>query len=364
MAVIDSTSPTLQALWAHYESQPERPGNRIGVSWLGKECPRALWYSYRWAAREKFSGRMRRLFQTGHLEELRVYADLLCIGLTVAPGPGFQLSLPPDQRTHEHARRALQAFVDAGGPQFALEHPSGHIGGYADGACLGVLEAPETWHMLEIKTHSAKSFADLSARGVQLAKPQHYVQVQAGMRMLGLERCLYIAVNKDNDDIHMERIRLERAFADLVIQRGVDAAFSPEPPERITSAKPDAPPCKWCPFAAFCFNVMEAAPAVSCRSCAWAVPEDAKGQLHDENGKPISWWSCRKHHKPLEIADQVAACDSHLYIPGMLPGHQLLEATEDHVEYACTSQGAVWRNGKGPRCITSRDMEVNGWLPF
>ena len=51
---------------------------------------------------------------------------------------------------------------------------------------LGLLEAPKTWHVAEFKTHSAKSFAELVAKGVVLAKPQHAAQMQVYMQLLSL----------------------------------------------------------------------------------------------------------------------------------------------------------------------------------
>ena len=62
---------------------------------IGNPCSRALWYGFRWAAQPEFSGRLYRLFQTGHLQEPRVYADLRAAGVTVYdtnPATGQQWS--------------------------------------------------------------------------------------------------------------------------------------------------------------------------------------------------------------------------------------------------------------------------------
>lgn len=52
------------------------------------------------------------------------------------------------------------------GRQFRVEAHGGHFGGSLDAVALGPLEAPKTWHVVEFKTHSAKSFAELVAKGV------------------------------------------------------------------------------------------------------------------------------------------------------------------------------------------------------
>ena len=53
---------------------------------------------------------------------------------------------------------------------------------------LGLLEAPKTWHVVEFKTHSAKSFRELAAKGVAEAKPQHWAQMQVYMHLTGITR--------------------------------------------------------------------------------------------------------------------------------------------------------------------------------
>ena len=43
----------------------------VGASSIGHKCERYLWYQFRWFFREKFNGRMLRLFDRGHREEAR-----------------------------------------------------------------------------------------------------------------------------------------------------------------------------------------------------------------------------------------------------------------------------------------------------
>ena len=43
---------------------------RLGASIIGRPCARQLWYSFRNLFDRTFSGRILRLFETGHLEEI------------------------------------------------------------------------------------------------------------------------------------------------------------------------------------------------------------------------------------------------------------------------------------------------------
>ena len=157
-----------------------------GASIIGKSCARALWYDFRWVTPSRFSGRLLRLFETGQLEEDRIVRNLRATGATV-------LELDPET-----------------GRQFRVEAHGGHFGGSLDGVAIGLLEAPKTWHVLEFKTHGVKSFADLTAKGVVLAKPQHAAQMQIYMHLTGITRALYMAVCKNTDALHIERVEADQ----------------------------------------------------------------------------------------------------------------------------------------------------------
>jgi hypothetical protein len=140
--------PTVEAVLAAYEADA---GNgfreHLGASVIGRECDRALWYEFRWATRATHAGRMLRLFETGRLEEDRLIRNLRRIGVTV-------LDLDPDT-----------------GRQWHVQAHAGHFGGSLDGVGLGIPEAPKTWHVIELKTHNARSFAELRTHGVRRPSP-------------------------------------------------------------------------------------------------------------------------------------------------------------------------------------------------
>ena len=161
----ETPTPTLTAIYADYEA---RQGNgfrdHLGASIIGKSCARALWYDFRWVTPARHSGRLLRLFETGQLEEDRLVRNLRATGATV-------LEVDPET-----------------GRQFRVEAHGGHFGGSLDGVAIGILEAPKTWHVLEFKTHGVKSFNELTAKGVVLAKPQHAAQMQIYMHLTGITR--------------------------------------------------------------------------------------------------------------------------------------------------------------------------------
>ena len=95
-------------------------------------------------------------------------------------------------------------------------------------------EAPRTWHVIELKTHNARSFAELRTHGVQKAKPEHWAQMQVYMHLTGLTRALYLAVCKDTDALYAERVRIDHAEAERLIERAGRIIFATRPPARIS----------------------------------------------------------------------------------------------------------------------------------
>ena len=196
-------SPTRDAIFAAYEAQAGsgfRP--HLGASLIGKDCECALWFDFRWTTRRQHPGRLLRLFETGQLEEARLVRNLRSTGATV-------LEVDPET-----------------GRQIRVEAHGGHFGGSLDGIALGLLEAPKTWHVLEFKTHSAKSFKELVAKGVRESKPQHFAQMQIYLHLTGLTRAMYLAVCKDTDELHVERIEHDPLVAQGLLDR---STVSPHP---------------------------------------------------------------------------------------------------------------------------------------
>lgn len=301
---------TLAAIWAHYEaSQDTGFREHLGASLIGAECTRQIWYSWRWTTRARHSGRLLRLFATGNLAEARFIADLRAAGVEV-------LDIDPDT-----------------GKQWQVRDESGHFGGSMDAVGVGFPEAPKTWHVCEFKTHNSKSFVELANKGVQQAKPQHFAQMQIYMHLTGMERAVYLAVNKNDDDLYLERVHYDAAFALRLVAKAHAIIASPQPPERI-SQDPAWFQCRWCDHAAQCHTGK--LPEFNCRTCACSTPVDGGA------------WRCERDGRTLNYADQVAACPAHLFIPGFIHGEQT-DADPDGlwIEYQMKN-GETWRDTAVP----------------
>ena len=265
-------SLTVQAIYKAYEDRRKpRFQRRLGASQIGGPCDRKLWYGFRWYAQgENFSGQMLRLFETGSREEQRFADNLRAIGCDV--------------------------HLNAGdGNQFEFVTKDGHLVCKIDGAAVGVIEAPKTWHVLEFKTHNEKSFKEIKSKGIRVAKFEHYAQCVVGMVLSGMSRCLYLAVNKNNDELYSERLRIEECKddADAILNRAKTIIEAAKPPERY-SDDPDDWTCKYCEFRGVCHDADE--PLATCRSCRFSAAAD-KGD-----------WVCTQHNKTLTFDEQQRPC--------------------------------------------------------
>jgi len=298
-----SPTPTLSAIYAAYEAQ-QGDGFRdhLGASLIGKPRARELWFDFRWATPARFEGHMLRLFETGQLEEARLVRNLRATGATV-------LEVDP-----------------ATGKQFRVSAHGGHFGGSLDAAAIGLLEAPKTWHVVEFKTHSVKSFADLTARGVCASKPRHFAQMQVYMHLTGMTRAMYVAVCKNDDALHIERVEADKAEGERLIAKAGRIIDAPRPPARV-SDEPTWFECRFCDHRGVCHD--GAAPAVNCRTCLHSTPIDGG-------------WRCARFDQPIGPQAQRAGCSKHLFIPDFIPG-EVVDAGDDFVTYRL-GDGSTWIN--------------------
>lgn len=284
MAVL--ATKTLEAIYAAYEAaQDDGFRAHLGASIIGRECPRQLWYAFHWATAVRHDGRLLRLFETGQLAEDRFEANLKAIGvniMTIDPGTGNQFRV-----------------VDHGG----------HFGGSMDGAAVGFPEDPETWMVVEMKTHGEKSFKQLVANGVEESKPEHYAQMQCYMGKTGMTKAFYVAVKKNTDDLYCEFIDFDQAKFDNLMTKAHTIIASDRPVERISNDEANWK-CKLCDHNQLCHN--DRAPEVNCRTCAHSTP------IIDDSDAGV--WRCELNHQPIPVDFQRRGCADHVYNP-MLISH-------------------------------------------
>jgi hypothetical protein len=314
MVALKMESDTVQAIYTAYASaHDEDERTYLGASIIGEECWRKLWYGFRWATvPEQFDGRMLRLFQTGHREEARIIDDLRRSSVEV-----------------------WETDPETGG-QFAVSEVGGHFKGHADGIAIGVKEAPKTPHLLEVKTHNAKSFKKLLAEGVRMTKPLHYAQMQTYMHLLSLTRALYVAHGKDDDALYAERVEYDSVYAAQIVAKAQSIITAARPPQKLHEdpTRKMAFGCVYCPALSVCHQ--GAWPRRNCRTCIEATPK------LDGDGR----WFCEHHKQDLTKEDQKQGCKAHRLIPELVNGEQVDCDPEKRTIVYAMNDGSTWVDGE------------------
>ncbi|WP_435018468.1 oxidoreductase [Tundrisphaera sp. TA3] len=300
----DERDPTLDAAdrALEAESLKELPRGYIGMSSVGEACSRMLYYRFRWAWRETFDAETLKLFDDGHRTEDLVIARLkLASQLTV---------VDRDPATGEQIRH---------------RDLDGHFSGGQDGEILGLLQAPKTRHILEVKATREKKFNELKAiirkvgqkAALRVWNPVYYAQAVLYMYYRGLTRHYTVVSTPGGRDWLGLRTEADTAFALQLRAKAQRIIKASEPPIRIGSSS-DCEDCRYCKFTGICHD--DVPPLRNCRTCLHSTPVEQGG------------WHCARWDKPLTVDDQREGCPVHLYIPGLVAG-EVLDAGDSWVRY-------------------------------
>lgn len=198
--------PTLEAadraLEARAATQPRRA--YLGMSSIGHPCSRKLWYDLNNPNPRPHDAATLKRFADGHASEA-----VMAERLRLVPG----LTLETE---------------DPNGNQWGFSDHGGRFRGHMDGAILGLLQAPKTWHVWEHKCVGEKKQAELvklkAEKGEKAALKAwdevYYAQACLYMHYSGMERhyltCAtpgtrtVVSVRTEHDPIHAAQL-IEKA---------------------------------------------------------------------------------------------------------------------------------------------------------
>ncbi len=143
-------------------------------------------------------------------------------------------------------------------------------------------------------------------------------QMQIYMELTGLTRAIYVAVCKDTDDLHIERIRADGDAAERLLAKAgrvIDARPTTDAHLRGSGlvGVPVLRPPRGLPR-------RTTPPPITCRSCLHATPVEG------------GWHCARWDRHAATMTDQRHACAEHLFIPDLVPG-EVVDAGDDYVVY-------------------------------
>lgn len=157
------------------QNEPER--DYLGFSEIGN-CQRYLWIKYHYPQlKEPMSEKQAIIFENGHWVE----------------------------------RKLIQQMRDAGRIITGQQKEASYFDGQFKGHIEGFFENhPEYGKVpFEIKGPNQSNFKELVKKGVKEKFYNYYVQAQINMYAHGFDKLVFIAENKDNQDLHEEVIFLD-----------------------------------------------------------------------------------------------------------------------------------------------------------
>jgi len=315
VALPQTPDPTLEladrALENSENSHPPRP--YLGMSSIGGACDRALWYGFRWASPKNFDAATLKRFADGHATEAVAIARLKAVDTLEV------------HDLHPVTQR-----------QFGFEDHQGHFRGHMDGVIFGLIQAPKTWHVLEIKAVSDPKFRELEKAKEKVGEKHalrewnetYYAQAVLYMEYADLNRHYTVVCTAGGRRWMSVRTEADKPEATRLRARALEIITTDSPPPRI-SEQPGWYVCRWCEHSATCHE--GAFPESNCRTCLHA---SAVG-----NGE----WHCARFDRNVPLDEQRQGCPAHLFIPPLINGEQI-DAGSDWVEYRM-KDGSIWRDG-------------------
>jgi len=235
--------------------------SHLGASEIGQSCSKLLWLKFRWTFYVHFDGRMQRLLHRGHFEEPKLKALVEGIGFTV--------------REFDDAHKD-DTELDKGKRQIRISACKGHFGGSVDG--IGYRDDVGSI-LIEYKTQGlgkqgakVSNFDKLVKEGVKSYKPVHFAQMSMYGYKLGLEHALYISVCKNDDNLHIELVKLDHFLGASLEKKAEMIIFSEVAPAGISMSQ-SYYECQYCDAKLVCHSNEPA--LVNCRSCRKSHPVDS-----------------------------------------------------------------------------------------
>lgn len=237
------------------------PRGYVGGSEIAHPCARYLYYKFHWCFKTKLEGKLNNIFRIGDAIEDLVIEDLKRVGVKFL---------------------AYQQHVEG------FEN---HAGGHTDGIVIGVPEYPDEKMLFECKSMNHTNFLAMKKNKLEKGNPKYYGQVQRYMGSLGLELCVFIAMDKDKSEYYIEFVPFDITKYEELIHREELIITSEHVSQfpKISNNK-TWHVCKFCDAKEVCHN--GARPEQNCRTCEYH-------EIH-----PNGVWKCGREHMETHLSQQ------------------------------------------------------------
>ena len=130
---------------------------------------------------------------------------------------------------------------------------------------------------------------------MKISQPKYYSQIQAYLGAIGLDKCLFCSVNKNNDELYFEIVDKDIEHYEYLLDKAENVIFNTILPPKINES-PAWYICKWCEYNDICH--LNAEMNKSCRLCNRCYTSLEKGEHF-----------CTLYNKTIPEAFQIKGCD-------------------------------------------------------
>lgn len=285
------------------------PRKYLGMSQIGEECWRKLFYSYRQAAKQEVKSELIFAREDGYEQE-RIMA----------------------MRIIEYHEDIKLITHDENGHQIKFNDFNCHFTGHCDGIIQGIIESKQK-HIWEHKSVDQKKFNRLIKIREKFGEKQslkewdiiYYDQAISYMHYAALKDHFLTVSTPGGRDFISIRTKYDNKYARNIIEKA-DAIINDNwyIPAKL-SDDAEFYKCKWCTYQDVCHYGYF--PEINCRTCRYSKPV--------QNGN----FDCLKTNK--QINDIFSSCDLHIYNPALIDS-MCLEHVESGVVYK--KDGLIWAN--------------------
>ena len=263
--------------------------NYLGASEIGSPCWRMLFFRFRQVSSDIMTIQSILSIEDGYRQE-----DIAIDRLRLVKG----IELENKDKNKE---------------QFGFKLLGGHFCGHIDGKIKGIFEAPETEHILEIKSVNEKKFKQLRNLILDVGEKDalekwdavYYAQAIIYCHTFGLDRHITIVSSPGGRNYTSCRTNYNGKVALSILTKAESIITSDRPPVRISDNR-SFYLCGWCRMKEICFDLL--VPEVNCRTCAFSEP--------DITGSDAVW-HC--HKKNIDFTGNPETCDLHLFLNTLVP---------------------------------------------
>jgi len=324
------------------KQQLEAPRNYLGMSQIGEECWRKIFYSFRGVAKRVIPASNLKAIEDGYLQE-----EIMAKRLRLLP----YIELHTHDPNNSKEQISFSLLLD-------------HFRGHCDGMILGIKKAPHTWHVWENKAVKIEKFnkiiKSINEYGDKYALEWwdsiYFHQAQIYMHCSETKRHYLTVETPGGRDFISCRTNYNKSISENIITKAKTIIFDNWNIPAKLSEKREFYKCKWCEYSEVCHD--GEIPLVNCKTCRYSEPtkNGRRSCLCKESLEKNEFIEINDRGEIKNESLYLDNCPYHIYNPALISA-KLIEQQADCCTYIIEENGTKFAN-----CIKTSIPELKDSL--